>query len=238
MCSGLFLFAERTVTGIVYLDMLEEFLMPILEEQCPEDKLFQQDGAPTHFYSEVKDFLNRKFPEKYIGGRVPITWPPRSPDLTRLEFFFCGYIKDAVYVPPLATTLPELAGRLTTCGLKLNTDVISAGPLSPHSTSVKCWSQKYGHITYSNAFICHSCAFQFTSNVTVKWNTFHVYTMKYILFLKINLYLSHHSSHHQIVCFKITAKSYNVSTRTADPRRVKTAQNSQCSKVSNAVFVT
>jgi hypothetical protein len=32
---GPFFFAERTVTGIVYLDMLEELLVPILEEVCP-----------------------------------------------------------------------------------------------------------------------------------------------------------------------------------------------------------
>jgi hypothetical protein len=32
-------------------------------------------------------------------------------------------------------------------------------------------------------------------------------------------------SRHQITCFKVTAKSYNVATRTAEPRRVKTAQN-------------
>jgi hypothetical protein len=28
------------------------------------------------------------------------------------NFFFWGYIKDAVYVPSLATTLPGLAGRI------------------------------------------------------------------------------------------------------------------------------
>jgi hypothetical protein len=47
----------------------------------------------------------------------------------------------------------------------------------PHWTSVKCRSQKLDHITNSNAFIFHSCAFQFKSNVTVKWYTFHVYTL-------------------------------------------------------------
>jgi hypothetical protein len=73
--------------------MLEEFHMPILEEQHPDDILLQQDGAPTHFHREVKDFSNRKFPEKYIGGRWPITWPPCAPDFTRPEFFFWWYIK-------------------------------------------------------------------------------------------------------------------------------------------------
>jgi hypothetical protein len=87
--------------------------MPILEEESPDDMLFQQDGAPPpHFHKEATDFLYRRFPEKWIGRGGPITWPPRSPDLTPLDLFFCGYIKDAVYVSPLATTLPELAGRI------------------------------------------------------------------------------------------------------------------------------
>jgi hypothetical protein len=33
---GLLFFAEHTVTGIVCLDMLEEFLMPLLEEEDPD----------------------------------------------------------------------------------------------------------------------------------------------------------------------------------------------------------
>jgi hypothetical protein len=44
--------------------MLEEFLMHILEEEGPDDVLFQQDGAHPHFHKEVTDFLNIKFPEK------------------------------------------------------------------------------------------------------------------------------------------------------------------------------
>jgi hypothetical protein len=69
---------------------VEEFLMHILEEECPDDMLFQQDGAPPHLHKEVTEFLNRKFPEKWIGRGGPVTWPPRLPDLTPLEFFFWG----------------------------------------------------------------------------------------------------------------------------------------------------
>jgi hypothetical protein len=57
MCLGLFFFAARTVSGIVHLDILEEFLMPILKEQGPNDMLFQQDGAPPHFHKEMTDFF-------------------------------------------------------------------------------------------------------------------------------------------------------------------------------------
>jgi hypothetical protein len=77
--------------------------MTILEEEGPDDMLF-------HFHKEVTRFLNQKFPEKLIGRDGPITWPPRSPDFTPVDLFFSRYIKDAVYVAPLATTLPERAG--------------------------------------------------------------------------------------------------------------------------------
>jgi hypothetical protein len=73
---GPFLFAEHTVTGIVCLDMLEKFLMPLLEGEGPDDILFQKDGMPPHFQNEVIDALNHKFPEKQIGRGGPATWPP------------------------------------------------------------------------------------------------------------------------------------------------------------------
>jgi hypothetical protein len=87
--------------------------------------LFQQDGAPPHFRSEVQDVLIRKFPEKYIGRGGPITWLPRSPDLIPLDFFFWGYMKDAVYMPPLATTLPELAGRTREAVATITLDLLN-----------------------------------------------------------------------------------------------------------------
>jgi hypothetical protein len=62
--------------------------MPILGEEGPSGVLFQQDVALPHFHEEVTDFLNRKFPEKWIGWGGPVTWPPRSPDLTPLIFSF------------------------------------------------------------------------------------------------------------------------------------------------------
>jgi hypothetical protein len=40
-------------------------------------------------------------------------WPPRSPDITPCDFFLWGYIKDRVFVPPLATNLDDLKDRIT-----------------------------------------------------------------------------------------------------------------------------
>ena len=46
----------------------------------------------------VREFLDVTFPNKWIGRRGPIKWPPRSPDITSLDFFLWGYLKSKVYV--------------------------------------------------------------------------------------------------------------------------------------------
>ena len=47
----------------------------------------------------LKNFLNEKFPNRWVGRDGPIHWSARSPDLTPLDFFFLGYIKSLVYTP-------------------------------------------------------------------------------------------------------------------------------------------
>jgi hypothetical protein len=54
--------------GIVYLDMLQEFLIPQLDEDDQEERIhFQQDGAPPHYLGEVREYLNTRFPGRWIG---------------------------------------------------------------------------------------------------------------------------------------------------------------------------
>jgi hypothetical protein len=90
---GPFFFKEATVTGTLYLNMLQNYAIT----QIPQGYFFQQDEAPPHYASTVKAFLDQQVPGKWIEGRGPITRPPRSPDLTPLDFFLWGYIKDLVY---------------------------------------------------------------------------------------------------------------------------------------------
>lgn len=47
---------------------------------------FQQDGAPAHRSQLIQNYLNNRFPNRWIGNRTH-EWPPRSPDLTPLDFF-------------------------------------------------------------------------------------------------------------------------------------------------------
>lgn len=107
---GPFFFAEQTVTAVTYLDMLQLYLLPQLEDHQP-NVIFQQDGAPPHWARVVREFLDMHFPGRWVGRDGPILWPPRSPDLTPLDFFLWGYVKDIVYKTPV-TSLDELKLRI------------------------------------------------------------------------------------------------------------------------------
>jgi len=70
-----------------------------------------QDGAPPHF-SFVTDVLNERFPDAWIGRGGPIPWSPRSPDLSPLDLFLWGYIKNIVYAEKIKN-IQHLQERIT-----------------------------------------------------------------------------------------------------------------------------
>lgn len=125
---GPFFFTEKTVTGCTYLDMIEQWLFPQLQEDS-NNFLFQQDGAPPHYHTDVRAFLNDKLPQRWLGragndDNCYAHWPPRSPDLTPCDFFLWGYIKDNVYVPPLPQTLEELKHRIEEVAATVSADML------------------------------------------------------------------------------------------------------------------
>jgi len=46
-------------------------------------------------------FLDATFPNRWIGRDGPAPWPPRSPDITTLDFFLRWYVKDKVFTTPV-----------------------------------------------------------------------------------------------------------------------------------------
>uniref|UniRef100_A0AAZ1XUQ9 DUF4817 domain-containing protein n=1 Tax=Oreochromis aureus TaxID=47969 RepID=A0AAZ1XUQ9_OREAU len=91
-----FISGNLKATG--YLKLLHDDAFPSL---CTEagtfPEFFQQDGAPPHYGCQVQAFLDEQFPGKWIGRRGPVEWPPRSPDLTPLDFYLWGHLKAIVY---------------------------------------------------------------------------------------------------------------------------------------------
>ncbi|GFV71521.1 putative transposable element [Trichonephila clavipes] len=58
---------------------------------------FQQDGATYHTACATIDLLKELFGDRLISRFGPVNWPPRSCDLTPLDYFLWGYVKSLVY---------------------------------------------------------------------------------------------------------------------------------------------
>ncbi|EFN79410.1 hypothetical protein EAI_04670, partial [Harpegnathos saltator] len=54
-------------------------------------------GSTAYFSLEARNLLNDVFTDQWIGKRDTIEWPPKSPDLISLEFFYWRYLKAKVY---------------------------------------------------------------------------------------------------------------------------------------------
>ena len=68
--------------------MLNEFLFPKNEEDDMGDIWFQQDGATCLTANVTIDLLRTVFGNRIIGRNADVNWPPRTCDLTPLDFFF------------------------------------------------------------------------------------------------------------------------------------------------------
>lgn len=93
-------FIDGNLNAQKYETMLRDEIVPEIRRKSGENFeniWFQQDGAPAHFGREVVRFLNENFPNQWIGRRGEIEWPPRSPDLAPLDYFFWGCLKERVY---------------------------------------------------------------------------------------------------------------------------------------------
>jgi transposase len=107
-------FFDGNVTGESYLQMLHTFLLPRLRNDYADELdqfWFQHDGAPAHFALSVRRVLDELFPNRWIGRRGPVEWPPRSPDLSPLDFFLWGHLKSVVYTNR-PRTIEDLKGKI------------------------------------------------------------------------------------------------------------------------------
>lgn len=115
-------FIEGNLNANSYEELLRTRVIPSLMELLGpqfQQIWFQQDGAPPHFALQVRQLLDTTFPEKWIGRRGHIEWPARSPDLSPLDYFFWGVLKDKVYstkpenIDQLKERILEEASRVT-----------------------------------------------------------------------------------------------------------------------------
>ncbi|GFW91985.1 uncharacterized protein TNCV_2152651 [Trichonephila clavipes] len=86
-----------TVNGDRYRAMITNFFIPELNNHDVQELWFQQDGATCHTARATIDLLKDTFGDRLISRFRPVNWPPRSCDLTPLDYFLWGYAKSLVY---------------------------------------------------------------------------------------------------------------------------------------------
>lgn len=107
-------FFDGTVDQHVYTDLLRNHLVPQLhQKRVYRTALFQHDGAPPHYSLRARDFLSQHFTEERVIGRgYGVAWPPRSPDLSPLDYYLWGMLKARVYHQFTPRNLDELKQKI------------------------------------------------------------------------------------------------------------------------------
>jgi len=93
-------------------------------------------APPIHFRQNVTAYLDENLPGQPIGWRGAVEFHPRSPDLTPLDFYLWGTLKDVVYRRKLATLVVLREEIEMAC------TVIHVGTLVNVAQAVVCRNQK------------------------------------------------------------------------------------------------
>lgn len=94
------------LNGPAYLNFLQNDLFQLIDDlplALRQTLWFMPDGAPPHYSLEVREWLHLTFRNRWIGsGReATVKWPPRSPEMNPLDFYFWGHLKNVVYSTPV-----------------------------------------------------------------------------------------------------------------------------------------
>ena len=100
--------------------MLKTKLWPVVRGRATRRQLwYQQDGARPHTTELVREWLASKFGSRVISHKTDRPWPPHSPDLSPLDYWFWGAcLAEIRRVKPatlelLVETVEEFAAHLS-----------------------------------------------------------------------------------------------------------------------------
>ena len=67
--------------------------------------------------------MDATFPDRWIWRDGPAPWPPRSPNITPLELFLWGHVKDKVFSTPVPD-FTNLKARITDAFATITEDIL------------------------------------------------------------------------------------------------------------------
>ena len=141
---------------ICWQAFVEEILFTKLFTKIKEEDIgniwFQQEGAKCHTAESTVDVLRFVFEDRIISHRADIVWPPRSCDLTALDYYLWGAIKNKCHADK-----PE-----TIQALKDNIrEAIGEIQLHTIDTVLKNWNDRVDYCMASRASYLNEIIFHY-----------------------------------------------------------------------------
>ena len=130
----------QSINRVTYLEMLRE----TFHDDTHPDEWFQQDGATAHTAGEVMSWLNERFNRRLISHRSEFLWPPRSPDLSPLDFYLWGFVKERVFHSRSAG-IRELKRVVKDIIQSVDVDTLQRVVANFHQRCIKCIMANGGH---------------------------------------------------------------------------------------------
>lgn len=145
---GPFFFREN-LNGQRYLQFLQTNIQDFINELPLNSRInmwLQHDGCPAHSTRDVSNWLDAVCPNRWIGRYSEYNWPPRSPDLSPLDFFLWGYLKEKVYNNRPFENLEALENAITECVREIPGEMVAATINEFCSRTIKCIERNGGHV--------------------------------------------------------------------------------------------
>lgn len=106
---------RETLTTSRYISMLQDQVIPELKRKLGssfETCWFQQDGAPVHTAARSLEFLKSVFGRRLVSNKTDCIWPPYSPDLSPLDYWFWSFMRRLIgqHDPQTKQEVKEVAG--------------------------------------------------------------------------------------------------------------------------------
>lgn len=145
---------EENLNSDKYLDILRMTVSEFLDGlslQLIMSCWYQLDGAPAHCSNVVSQELNGMFEDRWIRRLGPWDWPPRSPDLTPLDSYLWGTMKERVYVGTPIENRQDLENRVRRAFEELAPEEIRRATTTNQVTCLnECLNANGGHFKHFN----------------------------------------------------------------------------------------
>ncbi|GFX90810.1 uncharacterized protein TNCV_3166411 [Trichonephila clavipes] len=125
--------------------MITNFFIPELNNHDVQELWFRKDGETCPTARATIDLLKDMLGDRLISRFGSVNWPPRSCDLTPLDYFLWGYVKSLVYADK-PQTLDHLEDNIRRVIADIRPQMLGK--------VVENWTSKLDYIRASRGVIC------------------------------------------------------------------------------------